>query len=142
MLKKVIMLTLLIVAVAVSGFAATSYNNPAELVASLTGKSVDSVMDERREGKPFCVIANEAGKLDEYKSGILEMRRQQLDKRVADGYMTQERADYIISRMEENLANCDGSTYNCSNDGYHCDNWGDSYRHGGGWHHGGHGCRW
>lgn len=142
MLKKIMMLTLLIVAIAVSAFAAGSYNNPAELVASITNRSVDSVIDERRDGKPFCVIAKETGKLDEYKSGILEMRKEQLDQRVADGYMSQERADYILSRMEENLANCDGTGYNCYGDGYHCGNgWGDGYRHGG-WHHGGHGYRY
>ena len=143
MLKKITMLTLLIVAIAVSAFAAGSYNNPAELVASITNRSVDSVIEERRDGKPFCVIANEAGKLDEYKSGMLEMRKEQLDRRVADGTMTQERADYLLDRMENNLANCDGSGYNCGN-GYGCGGWDDGYGpgHGRGWHHGGHGCRW
>lgn len=142
MLKKIMMLTLLIVAIAVSGFAAGSYNNPAELVAAITNRSVDSVVQERQDGKPFCVIANEAGKLDEYKSGILEMRKEQLAQRVADGYMTQEGADRIIARMEDNLANCDGTGYNCGN-GYHCGGgWGDGHGHGHGWRNGGNGCRW
>ena len=47
MLKKIMMLTLLIVAIAVSGFATGSYNNPAELVAAITNRSVDSVVQER-----------------------------------------------------------------------------------------------
>ena len=56
--------------------------------------------------------------------------------------MTQERADRIIARMEDNLANCDGTGYNCGN-GYHCGGgWGDGHGHGHGWRNGGNGCRW
>ena len=70
------------------------------------------------------------------------MRKEQLAQRVADGYMTQERADRIIARMEDNLANCDGTGYNCGN-GYHCGGgWGDGHGHGHGWRNGGNGCRW
>ena len=99
-LKKIIVTGLLALSVATTAFATSAYNNPAEIVAGLTGRSVESVIDERHDtGKSFGTIAKEAGKLDEFKAEILELRKDQLAARVADGRLTQEQADKILASI-------------------------------------------
>ncbi len=103
------MTILLIGAMSVTAFA-TSYGTPAEIVAGLTGKSVDSVIEDKAaSGKTYGTIAGEAGKLPEFKSEILQLKKAVLEQKVADGTLTREKADEIIAAMEENQANCDGT---------------------------------
>lgn len=133
--KKIITIGLLSLSLATTALA-SAYSNPAEIVAGLTGRSVESVVDERYEtGKSFGAIANEAGKLDEFKQEMLELRKDELAQRVQDGRMSQEQADRIIANMQERQAYYDGEGryYNCDYD--------DDYGYG---HHrhGGHHCRW
>ncbi len=100
---------LVVGAMSVTALAA-SYKIPAEVVAGLTGKTVDSVIEERNDsGKTYGAIANDAGKLSEFKSQMLEQKKAALLERVAAGTMTQERADEIIAALEQNQANCDGT---------------------------------
>ncbi len=112
-LKKaiaIITMVLTIGAVSASAFAASAYSTPAEAVAGLTGRTVESVVSERVEtGNTYGTIANEAGVLDEFKAQILEMKKDRLNARVEAGTMTQERADAIIAAMEENQTTCDGT---------------------------------
>lgn len=144
-LKKIIVTGLLALSVATTAFATSAYNNPAEIVAGLTGRSVESVIDERHDtGKSFGTIAKEAGKLDEFKAEILELRKDQLAARVADGRLTQEQADKILASIEERQAFCDGDGYGCGYYGNGNGNGnGDGWRNGGGRHHNHRGdCRW
>lgn len=93
-----------------TAFAASKYNTPAEAAAGLTGKTVESVIEEKTEtGKTYGTIAKEAGKLTEFKNEILEMKKDILDEKVKNGTITQERADEIITALKENQANCDGT---------------------------------
>lgn len=95
---------------AVTAFAASQYATPAEAVAGLTGREVQSVIDERTEtGKSYGTIANEAGILDEFKPEMLETKKNKLAARVEAGRMTQEQADAILAKIETNQANCDGT---------------------------------
>lgn len=97
-------------ATGVTAFAASQYNTPAELVAQITGRTLESIVDERTEtGKSYGEIASEAGELDEFKAGALEIKKDQLAAQVEAGVMTQERADTIIAALEENQINCDGT---------------------------------
>lgn len=108
--KKISAFGLMIVVIGAMGMTAlAAYSTPAEITAGLTGKTVDSVIDERANGKPYGAIANEAGKLEEFKEKILETKKALLAERVAEGTMTQERADEIIAALEERQANCDGT---------------------------------
>ncbi|WP_302486397.1 DUF2680 domain-containing protein [uncultured Megamonas sp.] len=145
-LKKIIITGLLALTVATTAFAASAYNSPAEIVAGLTGRSVESVIDERHDtGKSFGTIAKEAGKLDEFKTEVLELRKDQLAARVADGRLTQEQADRILASIEERQALCDGDGYGCGYYGNGNGNGnGDGWRNGGGRHHHNHreDCRW
>ena len=94
----------------VTAFAASDYKTPAEAAACVTGRTVESVTEERAEtGKTYGTIASEDGKLAEFKDGILELRKDQLSDRVADGSMTQAQADKTITAIEENQAVCDGT---------------------------------
>ena len=81
-LKKIVSLGLIVLTVgatSLTAYAASTYNTPAEAVAGLTGKTVESVIAERSEtGKTYGTIANEAGKLTEYKAEILEIKKDTL----------------------------------------------------------------
>ncbi|MEW6066108.1 hypothetical protein P378_08315 [Desulforamulus profundi] len=94
--------------VAGSAFAATAMT-PAEVVSGLTGKTVEDLYKERSAGKTYGTIANEAGKLEEFKAQILEQKKTVLDQRVKDGRLTQEQADQIYNSIKNNQATCDGT---------------------------------
>jgi hypothetical protein len=112
-LKKIALIgavVLVVSATSITALAASSYNNPAEIVAGLTGKSVESVTAEKTETDvTYGALAGEYGVLDQFKSQMLEQKKAYLAERVAAGTMTQERADAIIAAMEANQANCDGT---------------------------------
>lgn len=106
----IIAAVLILVAGSVTAFAASQYATPAEAVAGLSGREVQSVIDERAQtGKTYGTIAKEAGLLDKFKAEMLEIKKGTLAERVAAGTMTQEQADAVIARIEENQANCDGT---------------------------------
>lgn len=111
--KKIIAVGGIVAALAmtsVTAFAASSYKTPAEAVAALTGKTTESVIAERVEtGKNYGTIANEAGKLEEFKQELIELKKDILAQRVTDGKITQEQADATIKAIEENQATCDGT---------------------------------
>ena len=101
---------LVIGATSITAFAASKYNSPAEAAAGLTGKTVESVIAERTEtGNSYGAIASEAGKLEEFKNEMLEIKKDALAEKVAAGKLTQEEADKIIAAIEENQATCDGT---------------------------------
>lgn len=94
----------------VTAFAASKYSTPAEVVAGITGRTEESVIAERNEtDKTYGSIASEAGKLDEFKTEVLEIKTEHLAELVEAGTITQERADTIIEALEENQKNCDGT---------------------------------
>ena len=103
-------MVLMVGATTFTAFAASRYSSPAEAVAGLTGKTVESVIQEKTEtGKTYGTIANDAGKLEEFKAENLQIKKDILEKRVADGTVTQERADEIIKAVEDRQKTCDGT---------------------------------
>ena len=112
-MKKILAVGAVVLAVGatgVSAFAASIYKTPAEAAAGLTGKTTAQVIEERQDtGKNYGTIAKDAGKLEEFKAEVLQMKKDALEKRVADGTLTRERADEIIKALEENSATCDGT---------------------------------
>lgn len=109
-LKKLVALVAIVGILGTVGatFAATT-KTPAEIVSGLTGKSVEDITKDRVTGKTYGTIANDAGKLDQFKTQMLEQRKALLDQRVKDGTITQERADAIYNAMKSNQALCDGT---------------------------------
>lgn len=112
-LKKIAVagaIVLTIGATSITAFAAVGPNARAGILAGLTGKSVETITEQKVEsGKTYGSLANEYGVLTQFKSQVLEERKAQLAEKVQAGTMTQERADAIIAAMEANQANCDGS---------------------------------
>jgi len=92
-----------------TAFAAVTGKTPAEITAGLTGKTVEQVTAERVTGKTYGTIANEAGKLEEFKAQTLEQKKAILDQRVADGNLTQAQANAIYKSLETNQATCEGT---------------------------------
>lgn len=88
---------------------AASVKTPAEIAAALTGKTVEDTIDERATGKTYGTIANDAGKLDEFKAQMLDQKKAILDQRVKDGTLTQAQADEIYNNLKNNQATCDGT---------------------------------
>jgi len=111
--KKAILIGITVLALSslsVTAFAASRYGSPAEAVAAMTGKTVEAVRQERAEtGKRYGEMAREAGKSEEFRAEKLEIMKDRLAKKVADGKITQERADEILAAIEERMANCDGT---------------------------------
>ena len=101
--------TLLVIGASTAVFAATEYKTPAEIVAVLTGKTVDEAVAERQAGTAYGAQAKEADKLDEFQTERLELCDQNLDQAVLDGRMTQEEADKLLEDMTLRMEDCDGT---------------------------------
>ncbi len=112
-MKKFKKFAAVLVAVGILGTAAIAYaevtaKTPAQIVSGLTGKTMEDVIKERADGKTYGTIVNEAGKLDEFKSQILEQKKAILDQRVKSGTLTQQQADQIYNSIKDNQAVCNG----------------------------------
>ncbi len=108
--KKFIMAFTILALVGAGGAVyATAAMTPAEIASGLTGKSAETLNQERAAGKTYGTMAKEAGKLEEFKSQMLQQKKLVLDQRVAEGRLTQERADAIYNSIKTNQANCDGT---------------------------------
>ncbi|MEA4889871.1 MAG: hypothetical protein VB070_10450 [Clostridiaceae bacterium] len=113
MKKKKLLLLISIVAVFLVGvasisYAATTYSSPAEIVAGLTGKSIDEVAAARQTGTSYGAQAADAGKLAEFQTSRLDNYKQRLDQAVADQKMTQDEADRLYETMKLRMADCTG----------------------------------
>jgi hypothetical protein len=109
-IKKMV-LSLAVVTVLSTGvvFAAVATKTPAEVTAGLTGKTIEEVTKDRTSGKTYGTIAEEAGKLEEFKTETLQQKKLVLDQRVKDGSLTQAAADEIYNSIVKNQETCDGT---------------------------------
>lgn len=112
-MKRILVLGVMVFAIgatSITTFAASQYKNPLEMVAGVTGRTVESIASERMEtGKTYGTIANEAGKLEEYKQERLAMKKDRLNEQIAAGVITQDEADAIYKAMEDHQGICDGT---------------------------------
>ena len=110
--KKLILVTTIIGSLGIVGVAgaATGATTPAGIVSALSGKSVEAVTAERAAGATYGTIAQEAGKLEEFKDETLVLKKEMMDQKVKYGYMTQEQADAMYKSMEANQATCNGTS--------------------------------
>lgn len=108
--KKIIATLAIVGVLATTGAAlAASIKSPAEIVSGLTGKAVTDLYQERTAGKTYGTIASEAGKLEQFKTEMLEQKKAILDQRVTEGRLTQEQADATLKAIQDNQATCDGT---------------------------------
>ncbi|SMC86907.1 hypothetical protein [Papillibacter cinnamivorans] len=97
-------------AISIPALAVSGYSSPADIVAGLTGNTVESVIADKTEsGETYGSIASSSDVLSEFRAEMLEIKRANLAERVAAGAMTQERADEILAAMEAHQADCDGT---------------------------------
>lgn len=78
---------------------ASEFKSPVEILSEISGKPVEDLQDQRQEGKPYGAIAEDYGKLEEFRQQMLEQKKAVLDKRVEEGYLTREQADEIEQRL-------------------------------------------
>ena len=97
-----------ILAIGIAAYAAESVT-PADIAASVTGKSLATVQAERAAGKTYGTIAKDAGKLDAFKASALENKKVILDQQVKDGRLTQAQADAAYAAIKAAQATCDGT---------------------------------
>ncbi|HBA96634.1 MAG TPA: hypothetical protein DCZ23_00860 [Lachnospiraceae bacterium] len=110
-IKCIIFMTALLLtfqAGSVSVMAAVN-KTPAGIVAELTGKSIDDVINEKMDtGKTYGRIAKENGKLKEFKAECLKLKEAILKEDVANGLLSQAEADSILSAIKAKQTVCDG----------------------------------
>ena len=96
--------SILALAVSAGGvLAASEYQTPIEALAALTGKDQATIQEEIAKPNTNCVtIAEEAGVLDQFANEVKAIREDNVQGRVANGTLTQERADQIMKRIDEN----------------------------------------
>ena len=111
--KKLVAAATIVGMLGVVGVAGASYATgsatPAGIVSALTGKSVEEVTAERAAGKTYGTMANDAGKLEEFKVQTLEQKKAALNQRVKDGILTQVQADATYNSLMANQATCDAT---------------------------------
>ena len=101
--------TILVIGMSTAAFAAADYQTPAEIIAGLTGKTIDEVRADRQAGTSYGAQAAEVDKLDEFKTERLALCEQNLDQAVIDGKLTREEADKLLAEMTDRMENCDGT---------------------------------
>lgn len=101
--------TILVIGMSTAAFAAADYQTPAEIIAGLTGKTIDEARADRQAGTSYGAQTAEADKLDEFQTERLALCEQNLDQSVIDGNITQEEADKLLAEMTDRMENCDGT---------------------------------
>jgi len=130
----VVAVALLVLALNLAAFAATSVSNTnpasatnttvlhmargygaqfmASIVAKLTGLTVDEVVYLRSQGQTFYQIALSKGvTAEKFKDAIYQEKVALVDQKVKDGVITKEQADAIKAQMKSRIGSCNGQGY-------------------------------
>ncbi len=92
--------------------------SPADILAGLTGQTTESIVQQRTDGDTYGAIAAEYDVLDEFHDEMTANLAEILAERVADGTLTQERADAILAAHEAREEACDGTGTGLGGAGY------------------------
>lgn len=118
MKKPIIALSILVVMIislSSVAFAAGVIKTPAEIVAGLTGKTVDQVTVVRQNGITYGAQASAVGQLEEFQKQRLDQYKIWLDEAVQNKTMTQEQADTRLKNMQDRQEVCDGTGIGAGN---------------------------
>lgn len=122
MKNKKILIAVSVMAVILIAIASVSYalefKSNAEIIAGLTGKSVDEVQKAREAGSSYGEQAADAGKLEAFKDARLEQMKANLAELVKEGRLTQAEADARIKLMEDRMGTCTGTGENQGQGGF------------------------
>ena len=76
-----------------------------DIVADLTGLDTDAIFDRRSDGESIAAIAESEGVgTDTLVTEMLDVRATILSDKVADGSITQDQADVMLTNMEDRVA--------------------------------------
>ena len=108
-LTRILLVATMILAVSSGAFfvfATSNYATPAEVVAGLTGRTVESVIAEHNEtDAKYNEIAANAGMQKEFIDEMALLRADEIAAKVTSGELTQEQADIILARIAARQAN-------------------------------------
>lgn len=130
----VVAVALLVLALNLVAFAATSVSNNsaqsatnttvlhmargygaqfmASIVAKLTGLTVDEVIKLRSQGQTFYQIALSKGvTAEKFKDAVYQEKAALVDQKVKDGVITKEQAEAIKAQMKARIDSCNGQGY-------------------------------
>ena len=79
------------------------------MLADLTGKTTEEILQERVENKTFGQIAEENLVLDEFRNEMFAHKQEVIEQKVKEGTLTEEKATEIKEIIKERRANCLGS---------------------------------
>jgi hypothetical protein len=103
-------LVMVLGATTITAFAGTAFSSPAELLASLTGKTVETVTEEKLDAnQTYGALAQDAGVYEGFKSGMQEVRENRILEKIENGNLTKDEANEILDAIEERMATCDGT---------------------------------
>ena len=87
-----------------------SESSPVAVAADALGMTADELLAELKDGKSIADVANERGVDPQtIADSILASQKDSLAQAVADGKITQEQADQMLSRMEERALDLDST---------------------------------
>ncbi len=83
-------------------YAQAQYDTPREALSAMTGKSVEEIHELRQdEGMVLSELFETDAEYEAFKNEVLEQRKERIEDRVENGNLTRERADEILSQMED-----------------------------------------
>ncbi len=140
-IKNIVIASLLAVGVGVTSltvYAQAKYDTPREALSAISGKSMDEIHALRyEEGLSLADVFETDAQYEEFKSEILEQRKERIDERVLEGRLSQERADEIKKQMDENPEMFEGRGFsrggNCH---FYDEEYNNQSGYRGGFHHG------
>lgn len=113
---KAIALAAVAVILTTTGVAlAAEFKSPVEILSDISGQPVEDLRDKRLEGEPYGAIAQDYGKLDQFRDQMIEQKKAILQQRVEDGHLTPEQAEEIESSLG---TVCDGEGGGSCGQGY------------------------
>lgn len=87
-------------------FASEVNLTPAGILSKITGKSIESLTEERKEtNKSYGAMAKEEGIFDDFKEEMIEVKKARINELLENNEITKEEADKMISSFND----CDGT---------------------------------
>ena len=108
--QKVLVIGAVVATIGAGAFSVSAAAvSPADILAGLTGQTSESIVQQRADGDTYGAIAAEYDVLDAFHDEMTANLAEILAERVADGTLTQERADAILEAHEAREEACDGT---------------------------------
>jgi hypothetical protein len=92
---------------------ASELKSPVEILSEVSGYPVGDIQEQRQQGQTYGEMAEDYGKLEEFRQQMIEQKKAILEKRVQEGSLTKEQADEIEKRLGTSC-NVEGDKRLCS----------------------------